>query len=625
MASIPRAPFYAPRPSDDPVWTGAPIDSALIQQLTHQKVFGAGGQVRQRHFAAFIFDDCGSFWEGEPLGSEVLPLLTQQKMQGAGGQVVSKRWAPVVVSFDDASFWEGEPVASAVIPLLTQQVMYGKGGQVPTKRYSPFTYDDPAFWEGEPLGSEVIPLLTLQKMFGAGGQVALRPWDVFYTLDDASFWQGAPASSAAIPLLTQQKMYRAGGQVPTKQWRYDWDDSAPWWNWITKNLSVGSATHPTPTSARQPRFDVDDSAPCWTWTSKNLVVTIPPVVVPVGPLYVPRPSDDPYWEGEPLASEIISLLTQQRVQGAGGQVVTRNFSASYTYDDSAPWWRWQNRNAAINLKIGEPFALPISMQFFISADEPWQRQPQRNTQASLVVLNPFALRQPRYDIDDAAVWTGSPTTDRALISTPNVPVATARQWRYGDDAAAAWSGAPLASYTLHPLLTAAGQVQSRQWLFGYDDASSWLAAPVSSKTIPLLTVGGQVKSSQLVWNFYWQDDRYWQLSYQPPAVRFLPPPVVKNLRGVVPWWPWVTGIPQDTPSQQGSVASAALYLAYRLFAFFPSRRVASVAAEGTKATVAVQKTQATVTPEGTKSKVTNVKTIGVVTPQNTTGKPPAGT
>lgn len=198
--------FYAPRPSDDPVWSGAPLSSMIIRPL-----LTAVGQVQSRQWLPGLDDPAP--WSGSPVSSNIIrPLLT------ASGQPPTKNWSPIY-TLDDASVWSGSPLGSVVVhPLLTA------AGKPPQPRRT-FDFDDAAAWGGSPLGADSALLKTLVVL----NPFTIRSW--LFGYDDAAPWSGAPLSSGAISATrTQQKAYGQPGQVSARDFAplYAFDDPASW-------------------------------------------------------------------------------------------------------------------------------------------------------------------------------------------------------------------------------------------------------------------------------------------------------------------------------------------------------------------------------------------------------------
>src|SRR5271155_5110684 len=92
MAIVVQPPFYAPRPPDEPIWTGKPMASKLIAGLlTATTVYGAPGQAPTKQWRSDYAEAAG--WQGAPRAN---PLLTNATpavtFYGAPGQAPTKLW-----------------------------------------------------------------------------------------------------------------------------------------------------------------------------------------------------------------------------------------------------------------------------------------------------------------------------------------------------------------------------------------------------------------------------------------------------------------------------------------------------------------------------------------------------
>jgi hypothetical protein len=208
MASQPVAPFYVPRPADDTYWSGAPVESPIIAFLTHQIIFGAGGQgpTKQWHYDHDVGE---SFWYATPIPSKLIePELT------AGGQVQSRQW---LFGDHDWPAWSWTiPNSSLLAPILTSN--RPKFNQWAWK----YTFEESAIWRQPPQGLLLTPFVP--------PKIKPFPWGLHDTFDDWPAWfQQTPQAAALftppapliIPALAfafEQPVYAAiGSDSPSGQ------------------------------------------------------------------------------------------------------------------------------------------------------------------------------------------------------------------------------------------------------------------------------------------------------------------------------------------------------------------------------------------------------------------------
>lgn len=170
--------------------------------------------------------------------------------------------------------------------------------------------------------------------------------------------------------------------------------------------------------------------------------------LPQAPFYVPRPADDVYWFQQPVqTSKIIRILSNQKFFGAGGQVPTRRW-APFLVDEPAVTWQPAFQNGPVRVTLTQ-------VKFF---GQPGQ----------------------------------SPT----------------KQWRYDWDEAAPYQIAPRGSQTIHPLLTAAGQVAARKWLYPYYNEEALWQATLENLNSGIIQQLGHQPFAKL-WRYDWDDASPW--------------------------------------------------------------------------------------------------------------------
>ena len=241
-----------------------------------------------------------------------------------------------------------------------------------------------------------------------------------------------------------------------------------------------------------------------------LVSTIKVSVQTLAPMYVPRPWDDYPWA--PIAETLNvsqSLLTKPAPRKPRQWV--------FGYDDASHYLIAQPQQAVtlqiLTLGGKPPFRRWASYELYFDDASLWQGNPVRSWIISELTQSPMPL---------SPFYTMRPSDDPAWAVTPdnlNVPASISVKGPnpfapdilrfYGYDDASVWLGSPLSSYTLHPLLTAAGQTTIRRWpVYTIDDPAVWSGSPLASETlIPDLVS----KPFHTVWSWYQQDDAtVWQ-------------------------------------------------------------------------------------------------------------------
>jgi len=145
------------------------------------------------------------------------------------------------------------------------------------------------------------------------------------------------------------------------------------------------------------------------------------------PFFVPRPFDESYWYGPPNRSECISLLTETKEFGQGGQVPTKRWKSYYCYDVAESVWNAAPIKSPIIRyltfqKMFGAFGQVPATQWFSDFDDNFSGWLFSFIDRNQTLLTP-ALPSPtkpirwRYDHDDSSVWSGGPR-QRQLIWQP---------------------------------------------------------------------------------------------------------------------------------------------------------------------------------------------------------------
>lgn len=197
--AFPRKPWAFDQRDDAPVWSGAPLKSAVLAGL-----LTIGGQIPPRLSWNFGTDDPPA-WQ----------FLGQINRSLVNSLVVTNPFVnpPWIFGQDVPAYWIGTPVRSAVLAdLLTAS------GQVPPRLSWNFGINDPPAWQfvGQINRSLANSLIIVNPFVNL-------PWK--FGQDDYSVWNGGPIRSAVLAeLLT------AGGQSkPRVPWNFGLHESPPWY------------------------------------------------------------------------------------------------------------------------------------------------------------------------------------------------------------------------------------------------------------------------------------------------------------------------------------------------------------------------------------------------------------
>jgi hypothetical protein len=207
-------------------------------------------------------------------------------------------------------------------------------------------------------------------------------------------------------------------------------------------------------------------------------------VVARPPLYVPRPAAEPYWQGTPLASEVITLLTAAQIFGVGGQAPTKQWHYDYVAD-------------------------PI-----------WQGAPTSNVVPQLLGGGQVPTKQWRYDYVPDPIWTGAliPSAIDQLVSLEVGPVRP-KQWEYHYVADPDWVANAVWGLQAPPDILfnpPGGKPFSKQnWRYDYVPAVDWVweAPPALTAILPVTVkfYGAIGQAPTTFWvNYYnYVPDAFW--------------------------------------------------------------------------------------------------------------------
>ncbi len=195
------------------------------------------------------------------------------------------------------------------------------------------------------------------------------------------------------------------------------------------------------------------------------------------------------WQGTPVRSLTLSMLTAVHFYGAGGQAPTEQYSQPPQAD--ATFWtgtplssltlQLANLPATQSYQLRSPFYAP---DLLLQPDWTW-RPPPKNL--NLSVAPPFITAQWRNPQVDVTYWNASPVASpAALIRIIAQPFS--KLWHPDPQAdSTQWTGQPIGAATLK-LLTIGGQPTNKAWRYDYDNTTAlWQGVPVATaiSTIPL--------------------------------------------------------------------------------------------------------------------------------------------
>jgi hypothetical protein len=514
MATLPQAPFYVKRPAEDQLWSPGtqPRRSPIIQFLTEQKMFGAGGQVPTKQ-SCYDYQETG-VWAPVPenLNSGIIPVLAKRPTATA------RQWQ---FGYNEPHPWQikAELLNSATIQILGRPTI-GNGPQwffippdpadwsrwqspnivansgpatIPRAPFRISNPPDPPSWQGKTVTSKNLP---------SGAPTKPRTWRFDYS--ETGSWQikaellnSAPIQILAHPVIGNGPQwffttYDTPWQISvdylnaaplqmlqppfSRVWHTDYDD-AP--NWQMSAEWLNSAAIPMLTTGGQPPtpnwhqyYDYDEAA-IWAPTPDTLnsfltltTVIINPPVLFYPPFYVPRPGDPPDWYATPTEVP----LTMEVVQSPQPPNAR---SPSFANDDAA-FWQWTAPNpAALSLVPYKTSGMEINYY----DDDNYLQGPRSS---NLPILNtpqavPFS---PAYwkkqSVDDWSVWQWQALRANVeAILSQNKPF-TARQWNSYTDDQPVWQPA---NETLNSapiqILTSGGRPPQKKWNYDYNDASHW--------------------------------------------------------------------------------------------------------------------------------------------------------
>lgn len=296
---------------------------------------------------------------------------------------------------------------------------------------------------------------------------------------------------------------------------------------------------------------------------------------PQAPFYVPRPAETQSWTptSENLDSNILAILTAQKIHAVGGQVQQK-----FWRYDHVPMPDWQVTAETLNSEIiniltarkiygagGQTPTKQWHYDFHVEAPL-WLGQPvdsnQLNILYSQVTFFGAAGQAPtkfwRYDYVPPPDWQiTAENMDAEALTLPTV-TPFYRQWHYDfvpppdwQITAEAMNSEPLAMLTARAVYGAGGQAPTKQWHYDFHiEAPLWLGTPVWNNTLAELVEGGEPFSRLWRWEVVPAPDWPAQPLPQPNILSFLTKQKIYGAGGEVPtkFWRWDLLPPPDWPA-----------------------------------------------------------------------------
>lgn len=560
-------PTILPRGRDEPQWQGGPLDSWVLSFLTQKRIFGAGGQVKQKFWRYDVDSDIRA-WTWPPQSCETLYLLTAG---GAPRRPRQWRW-----DYDPPSFWLADPIPTNIrtfpsvapfsrlwrydyapdqpwpaAPTPSDTLFQLTANGAPTKPWQ-WRWDhvpDPAWlWEAPPDWTLVLPTpkpfaalwrydyVPDQVWLGEPQPINIRTFPVTATPFNKLWrwdfvpdpvWQGTPVSSNIEALPVTPTLMGAAGIILDVQFDAVW-----------QGVPVGTNIDTLPVSAKPFnklwRWDFVPDA-VWVWEAPPDWSLLLPSTAPFSKLWRWDYTPEPAWKGSPLGSYTLLDLT------AGGKpflklwrydvtpspdwlgepystnigtfpVVVKPFSnewAQYLYVPPSDW-TWNAPPVFPGRIPGPPAATPQT-QFWAPSPPvktEWQWSPPYNIELSSPVAPqaPFS-KQWRYDYVPEPFWVWEPPPDWTLRTPTTAPFSKQWRWDYQPEPAWTWDGSSDWSLFI-PAVKPFGKL----WRWDYQQDAPWVGAPVS---VNIETFPAAGTSFSRLWRYDLTPSPDW--TWQPPA------------------------------------------------------------------------------------------------------------
>jgi hypothetical protein len=295
--------------------------------------------------------------------------------------------------------------------------------------------------------------------------------------------------------------------------------------------------------------------------------------IPRAPFYSPRPAEDQLWSRGPISNRgtLDAASTELKWYGAPGQVPTKSWNRSYTYDDPAVWnipskssqglidavsteLKWYGAPGQVPTKhwyplydynsgelawqfqfdYNQPLYIPPAANnipggvfYYPKPDDPpvWNGKPTSNLlPVSLIeILNLINTTSPLFTVDDPASWQFVFDFNQPLYlatTTSNtIPVGSLFVPNYDDSPV--WNGKPTSNLLPVSLIEILNLINTTALLFSADDPATWQWSP--QHDLPLNTVAAVSPTTSRQNSFLNDDSTYWQPSRQRSvALPFVP-------------------------------------------------------------------------------------------------------
>jgi len=434
-----RAPFYAPRGTDEIGWNGSSIAMSVALGAT----LTPANQLTSNFYAPRGVEEIA--WSNTVAGARTLALLSASPF-------VPKFWRNNYAPDPD---WQGAPVNAGTL----RQLVVGGNPFTPRKWSIDAQVD--ATWSG--VASRNSALLA------PGTQAPFKPAFAFVRAADDSVWTGAP--SAAIMSAPAQSTPRAPFYTPRG---FDVD---PWYAAPTSSfnaLQYVSAlyAYQAPNWNALAAFNDD---PYWRGQSSASLAILnssqTAQTIPGATFYAPRGVEADFWSGASFASPAMLHAAAS----------VNPFFAPMRRVDFSPEPDWHSGPSAarsLAMLSFSPTSRMPTWKLDHTPDPNWSGSP---LSANLILkLATGGQPNPRFwrgdVVPDPAWFTASPVVNRALLATLGVPTPFQQNWMRADHTPdPVWLGTPSGSLVI-PILTGGGKplaTPTSRFIVTPDDAAFW--------------------------------------------------------------------------------------------------------------------------------------------------------
>lgn len=246
--------------------------------------------------------------------------------------------------------------------------------------------------------------------------------------------------------------------------------------------------------------------------------------------YAPRPPEQQVWQGKPLGSAALILLTAATFFGAQGQAPAKR--ARFDYVEQPVWTGTPRRSATIALLTARKFfgaggQVPNRRWRFDydSGASVWQPTFQRNSVlTSAVAATPLTQSRWRFDPPETTAWTWQPPPPLALITLTQL-YTPGLQWDLGAPPDPAWQASAQRNLNLFNSTTVATPAIAQRWRFDQAEPTVWTWRPSPSLALTNTAPASPVIPSR--WRFDVDAVPIWNGGPRPAAASYIPPPTTQ--------------------------------------------------------------------------------------------------